>query len=103
MKLVLGFLLIFTFAACTSHHPGSEAEKEAKIAAIKPAYEGHCAMGLCRKKRVPGEANYSVMYKGNKYLFSSEEARDTFLSDIDKNIKNANREWEAAKGTQVKP
>lgn len=103
MKLVLSLFMIFSFAACTSHHPGSEADKEAKVAAIKPAYEGHCAMGLCRKVRVPGQAKYSVMYKGNKYLFSSEEARDTFLSDIDKNIERANKEWELAKGTQVKP
>ena len=103
MKLVLGLLMIFSFAACTSHHPGSEAEKEAKVAAIKPAYEGHCAMGVCRKVRVPGQAKYSVMYKGNKYLFSSEKAMDDFLSDIDANIERANKEWELVKGQQVKP
>jgi YHS domain-containing protein len=103
MKLILCLLMIFSFGACTSHHPGSEAEKEAKAAAVKPAYEGHCAMGVCRKVRVPGQAKYSVMYRGNKYLFSTEDARDDFLSDIDKNIKKANREWEMAKGTQVKP
>lgn len=103
MKLVLGLLLILSFGACTSHHPGSEAEKDAKVAAIKPAYEGYCANGVCHKLRVPGKAKHSVMYKGNKYLFSSEKAMDEFLSDIDANIETANREWAAAKGTQVKP
>lgn len=103
MKLFFALMLILSFGACTSHHPGSEAEKDAQVAAIQPAYEGHCAMGLCKKVRTPGNARYSVMYKGNKYLFSSEKARDEFLSDIDANIKKADAEWNEYKGNQVKP
>lgn len=102
MKLVLGLLMVFSFAACTSHHPGSEAEKDAKIAAIKPEFEGKCANGLCHNIKKQGNEKYSVYYRGKKYLFSSENARDEFLSNIDANIEKANKQWQAM-GTQVKP
>lgn len=103
MRLVLSFCLLSLFAvSCASHHPGSEAEKEAQLAALGPAYGGNCAMGMCKKKVVPGKLKYKVDYRGNRYVFSSEEARDTFLSDLDKNIATANAEW-ASRANSMKP
>lgn len=103
MRLVLSLCLLSLFAiSCASHHPGSAAEKEAKLAALEPAYGGNCAMGMCKKKTVPGKLKYKVDYRGNRYLFSSEEARDTFLADLDRNIDRANTEW-AARANSMKP
>lgn len=94
MRLFLSFCLLTMFSiSCASHHPGSEAERDAKIAAMEPAYGGNCAMGMCKRMTVKGKHKYTVDYKGNRYLFSSEKARDQFLSNIDSNIQKANAEW----------
>ena len=51
-------------------------------------------MGMCEKKKVLGNDQYKVDYKGKCYFFSSAEARDRFLSKIEQNIQKADAQWE---------
>lgn len=100
--LVVSLVLLVTLSAC-AHKKKNCADKEScnkpktaevqNIEAVKAAFDGHCPMGLCLKKKVKGDNQYKVDYKGQVYLFSSAEARDKFLSKIDSNIKKANQEW----------
>jgi YHS domain-containing protein len=97
MKLIVSTLLLLTLGACASYHQKpNEAAQAAPVAAeVKnpAAYNGHCPMGLCLKKMVKGDEKYDVEYKGKRYIFSSPEARDKFVSNIDANIKKANNHW----------
>lgn len=94
-------VLALALAACSS------AEKRAETQAITNAqnegkmfeFDGNCGMGLCRKKaRVPCNVDITLEYKGKNYCFSSTEARDTFVQNIDNNIKMANERWSSIGG-----
>lgn len=95
MKLFIAFVLSFSFAAIAATPETKTQASAAETKTIKPAFGGHCAMGLCAKKKVMGDEKYSVEYKGERYLFSSAEARDKFLSNIDKNIELARNEFKS--------
>lgn len=97
MKLIVCTLLLLTLGACASYqdkaNETAQAAPAAEVKQAEAAYNGHCPMGLCLKKMVKGDEKYDVEYKGKRYIFSSPEARDKFLSNIDKNIKAADQHW----------
>jgi len=80
--LILGMLFL---VSCASSKPEVTYEY---------VHEGQCALnvmkGNCTKK---GVKKYNVKYRGKTYLFSSEENKDLFLSKLNSNIDQANREW----------
>jgi YHS domain-containing protein len=105
MKHLISASLLVLISACanyrtTSNTPSSNSEPVPVPVpmitenAAPAAYEGNCAMGMCLKKKVKGDERYSVDYKGKHYVFSSPQARDKFLANIDRNINLANRQWE---------
>lgn len=102
MKILLSLFLLVTLSAC-AHKKKCCANKEScnkpkttevqKVEEVRAAFDGYCPMGLCLKKKVKGDSQYKVDYKGQVYFFSSAEARDKFVSKMDANIKKANQEW----------
>lgn len=94
MKLLLCLVLLFGFSAC-AHKKSCDKPACSKKAEVKEdvAFDGNCPMGLCMKKVVKGEKQHRVEYKGKIYYFSTAEAKDQFLSNIDDNIKKANTQW----------
>lgn len=92
-------LTLFVGCAATTERREAQNLAQAKKASKAFEFDGHCGMGLCRKKdRVPCDPTITVEYKTKNYCFSTEEARDTFLRDIDKNIRMANENWAAFGG-----
>jgi YHS domain-containing protein len=98
MKLVLFLLFTLVLGSCASEQERIQktADKAEMSKGANLAYGGNCAMGMCHKKVHPGNAKHSVDYKGKRYLFTSDDARDKFISDIENNIKNADKEWASA-------
>jgi YHS domain-containing protein len=94
MKWALCILMILSLVSCANRREHNPATQSPVVTSAPAEYNGQCAMGMCLKKNVVGTEKYSVDYKGKHYIFSSEEARDKFLSNIDANIKRANKQWE---------
>lgn len=97
MKILSGLLLLVTLTGCATEQQNIQKKADkaeaSESTSTTAAYGGKCAMSLCHKKDVQGDPRYNVEYKGQKYLFSSEEARDKFLLDIEGNIKKADQHW----------
>ena len=99
MRIIFALFALIILSAC-SHRQSSDAKtsctKDCSKVEVKQAvaYDGHCAMGMCEKKKVVGTAQYKVDYKGKCYFFSSAEARDSFLAKIEQNIQKADAHWE---------
>lgn len=94
MKFILSLVLLSTLAVAQAATAPEKNSSEKKAAEVQEAeFGGHCPMGLCLKKRVKGDEKFPLDYKGKHYVFSSEEARNNFKKDIDKNIQTANSEW----------
>ncbi len=93
--MLLALTLAFSVPAfgMPESHRAIASTKEVKT--IKPAFGGHCAMGVCNKKLGKGSEKFMVDYKGERYLFSSESQRDEFISNIDKNIELARTNYES--------
>lgn len=101
MKTLIVLVLLVTIGACSHrnnchessscHKTGSCTKQDAKSVVT---YDGHCPMGLTKKQKVKGDHQYKVEYKGKLYIFSSADARDTFMSKIDEHIKKADAHWE---------
>lgn len=71
-------------------------DKKAAVAPLAVEFDGNCAMGLCRKgAKVKCDPTITAAYQGKNYCFSSEEARDTFMKDIEGNVKKSNDAWNA--------
>lgn len=101
MKVILGLFLFISLTACAHKkncYDKSSCGKQESCSKpeVKPtaSYAGHCPMGLTQKKKIQGNHQYSVDYKGKHYIFSSPEARDVFMSKIDVHIKKADAHWE---------
>lgn len=93
--LLVGVTACSTAATREEKQTITEAKKEGKVF----EFDGFCGMGLCRKKgRVPCNPEITHEYKGKNYCFSSEEARATFVRDIDNNIQKATSEHAALGG-----
>jgi YHS domain-containing protein len=58
-------------------------------------YEGQCALGVSKGDcDVKGFSQWKVQYKGKVYYFKDEISKDSFLSDLDRLIQNADKSWE---------
>jgi YHS domain-containing protein len=92
--------MLVIFSSCASNRKpedavtAKEAAKEEAVAQ-KAEYDGNCPMGLCLRKKVKGNEKYNLDYKGKHYVFSSQEAKDKFITKLDENIKKADLEWES--------
>ena len=102
MRILLCLLVSMAFSSCAHQKKCDESSPCQKEGSYKKAetettfaYDGHCPMGLTKKLKVKGNPKYRVEYKGKNYLFSSPEARDSFLSKIDHHIKKADNHWES--------
>ncbi|MBY0515954.1 MAG: hypothetical protein K2P81_03525 [Bacteriovoracaceae bacterium] len=94
MKYLLIVALLF-IAACSHHKKCESCDLKKAVTESKAVeFDGHCANGLCLKKmKVKCDPTITAAYKGKHYCFSSEEARDTFMKDIDNNVKKAHESW----------
>ena len=69
-------------------------DKKKEVVQAPVEFDGHCPMGLCRKKgKVKCDPSITAAYKGKNYCFSNTEARETFMKDIEKNVKQAHETW----------
>lgn len=103
MKSLL-FVALIVLGACASHQndqPKAVVAQE-EVAKKEIAYDGHCAMGLCLKKKVKGDAKYTLEHKDKIYHFSSAEARDKFAANLEENIKMANSQWQMMSAEKVR-
>lgn len=96
MKVLMCLVMLLGLGACAHKEGCSDKSACSKKTEVKEivAFEGNCPMGLCYKKFVKGDKSHRVEYKNKVYYFSSEEAKDKFLSNIEGNIKKANVYWE---------
>jgi len=58
-----------------------------------PQYGGFCAYGVSVGKKFDGDPNLWKIEDGKLYLNLNEEIYDTFLEDLDGNIRKANGHW----------
>lgn len=58
-----------------------------------PQYGGFCAFGVSVGKKFDGDPNLWKIEDGKLYLNLNEEIYETFLSDLDGNIRKANGNW----------
>lgn len=106
MKLLLLILSLFVFAGCAHKHKDHHdhiAKKDhdcncSKAAeSVKPVafeFDGSCAMGLCRKgQKVKCDPEITLAHQGKSYCFSTLEARETFMKDLNGNLAKANNRW----------
>jgi hypothetical protein len=103
--LLIAFALMFSACAHKKHHAhhDHQAEKKdhdchcSKAEAPKPVameFDGACPMGLCRRnQKVTCDPEITLAHKGKNYCFSTLEARETFMKDIEGNLKTANKRW----------
>jgi len=95
-QVLMVMVLALGPTACATSNRRVEEQQLAEVKQQTKAYEfdGNCGMGLCRKKgRVPCDPRITLEYKNKNYCFSSTEARDTFIRDIDNNIEMAQEQW----------
>ena len=101
MRIAL-IALLLVVGACSHGKKGCEncAKEKKEVVAAPVEFEGHCAMGLCHKKsaKVKCDPNITAAYKGKNYCFSTTEARDAFMKDIDSNVKKAHQTWNSIGG-----
>ena len=103
MKTLIAVLFLLALGACASRQPKPVvAAPTPTVKKVEAAYGGNCGMGLCHKKMVKGDEKYSTDYKGQHYIFSSQEAKDKFMKNIDANIALANKAWESALADKLK-
>lgn len=104
MRFFLLLTMMLVLGACShggkKDHHGKDhkcnCEKKAEVKPVAVEFDGNCAMGLCRKgAKVKCDPTITAAYQGKNYCFSSEEARETFMKDIDGNVKKSNGAWNA--------
>ncbi len=105
MKILLLLGIAFLVSACANKkHHDHQAEKldhdchcSKTAETVKPAafeFDGACPMGLCRKgQRVKCDPEITLAHAGKNYCFSSLEARETFMKDLNGNLVKANNLW----------
>ena len=103
MRIFLMLAMMLILGACShggkgGHHGKDHkcnCDKKAEVKPVAVEFDGNCAMGLCRKgAKVKCDPTITAAYQGKNYCFSTEEARDTFMKDIDGNLKKSNTAWD---------
>ncbi len=57
-------------------------------------YDMHCAYSMSQGNYdLKGKNSYRWSHKGKTYYFSSEENKNNFIKDADKNINKADKYW----------
>jgi YHS domain-containing protein len=96
MKFASLALLLFVLAACAHKKDpccGETAKAEYKAQVFE--FDNSCPMGLCRKGiKVKCDPEITLAHKGKNYCFSSLESRETFIKDLNGNLKKASLRWE---------
>lgn len=95
MKFIFILAVILSPPAIAMKESNRTVASSPQAKTIKTAFDGNCAMGMCHKKIGKGKPEYFIDYKGERYLFSSEEQRDQFTAEIDKNIIKARMNYES--------
>jgi len=75
----------------------SEANREAFLAAparYAPAFDGHCAFGVSKGGKVPGNPNLWRIVDGTLYLNIVPDVVTFFEQDIEGNITRAEENWQ---------
>ncbi len=105
MKALLLIALTIVLSGCAhkKHHDHHAEKKDHDCNCSKAAeapkavvmeFDGACPMGLCRRnKKVACDPEITLAHQGKNYCFSSLEARETFMKDINGNLKTANKRW----------
>ena len=82
---------------------------EAHLAAFKqnpdryaPQYGGFCAYGVAVGKKFDGDPQLWKIEGGKLYLNLNEEIYETFLEDVDGNIRKADRKWPGIEHTAAR-
>jgi hypothetical protein len=58
-----------------------------------PAYGGFCAYGVAVGKKFDGDPHFWTIEEDRLYLNLNQEIYETFLEDVDGNIKQADGNW----------
>ena len=62
-------------------------------AAYAPAYDGHCAFGVAKGGKVPGDPQLWRVVDGVLYLNLQKSVQEMWLADIPGNIDDADANW----------
>lgn len=65
----------------------------ANPAAFAPAFDGHCAFGVAKGGKVPGDPQYWRIVDGKLYLNLQKSVQQMWLEDISGNIALARENW----------
>lgn len=95
MKFIFMITVMLSLPAMAMKENSRTVASSPEAKTVKVAFDGNCAWGMCHKKVGKGKAEYFIDYKGERYLFSSEEQRDQFTAEIDKNILKAKANYES--------
>lgn len=66
---------------------------QANPASFAPAYDGHCAFGVAKGGKVPGNPNLWRIVDGKLYLNIKDTVVSQWEQDIPGNIKSAETNW----------
>lgn len=61
--------------------------------AFAPAFDGHCAFGVAKGGKVPGDPQYWRIVDGKLYLNLQKSVQQMWLVDISGNIASAAKNW----------
>ena len=75
---------------------------KADPARYAPQYGGFCAYGVAVGKKFDGDPQLWKIEGGKLYLNLNEEIYETFLEDIDGNIRKADNKWTRIEHTAVR-
>lgn len=64
-----------------------------------PRFDGHCALGVAKGSKVPGNPNLWRIVDGRLYLNISPPAADLWQQDIPGNISDAEHNWQSLGST----
>lgn len=102
MKILISVLTLSLLVSCSSKkeansnqtevNPAVQTEKSVEAA---PEFGGYCTFNLCYKKKklVPGDKKYQLIYENKLYYFESEKCMKRFQKDIKGNLMKAHSRW----------
>lgn len=82
-------------AGCTHHDTVKDAEHHHHDKKDKATFEGKCAYSVAHNEfDVDGKNEFTLQHAGVTYFFSSEEKKNDFEKDLDKNLNSARQNWD---------
>ena len=99
MKFTILLSAMISLMSCSSskHHPAEyeNVPHEHLSGQTQVAYEGKCATGVLNKHcNIRANKDIYYDYRKVRYFFSTEEAKQQFVRNIDANIMKADGIWE---------